>query len=192
MRAEFEHDLADFDDPNKSDRGAFVRFFMQPVMNEQKSAQEGRPIYDDKEYCEIIVPGNKTNVPIKPVNDIVKRRFAVQYRQWKATGDSNHLSGTPLVEITWLTRSRVEELAYYNIRTLEQLASVSDEVCTKLMGIYDLRRKAQAHVEAAKNAAPIELLQKRLDEKDAQIAALENELKEQAETIKDLRKDRKG
>lgn len=191
MREAYEFDAADFDDPSKSDPKAFVRFFIKPVKNDARSLEEGRPIFDDKEYCEVIVPGNQTNRPIKLVNDIVKQRYAQQYRRWKETGEGENLTGTVLTEVPWLTRSQVEELTYYRIRTLEQLAGVDDNTCGKIMGLYELRRKAKAHVEAAEKAAPIEALQAQIDERDAQIAALQNSVAEQGKMIKALQKQAK-
>ena len=187
MRPEYEFDVKEFEDPNSSDKSANVRFFIQPVLNEAKSAEAGRPIFEDKEYCEIVVPGNKTNRPIKPVNDIVKRRFAYQYRQWKLTGEAEPVSGTILAEVPWLTRSQVEELSYYHIRTLEQLANVGDDICGKIMGLYDLKRRAGDHLKRAEEAAPVEHLRAELASRDEKINALEVALKDQAEIIKKLK-----
>ena len=183
----FESNLEDFQDRRGADARALVRFFIQPVKNEKKSAEEGRPIYEDREYCEIIVPGNKTNRPIKPVTEIVKKRFPQQYAKWKATGEGDYTGeGTPLTEVPWISRSQVEELAYWRIRSLEQLAGITDEICTKTIGLYELRRKAQLHIDAAAKIAPLESLREELEQRDAQIAALETSINEQAKLIKKL------
>lgn len=160
MQADF--DVEDFEDRHRSDPKAFVRFFIHPT---EIGIVDGLMKYKDVEMCEIIVPGNQTNRPVKKVNDIIKRRFGQQYRKWKESGHSEAmLEGTVLTEITWLTRSQVAELAYVHVRTLEQLAVLGDDVCARMPGLYDLKKKAAAFIKKAKNAAPILDLQKQLDE----------------------------
>ena len=46
-----DFDVADFEDRTRGDKNTLVRFFIRPVLNEAKSAKEGRPNYEDKEYC---------------------------------------------------------------------------------------------------------------------------------------------
>ena len=52
-----------------------------------------------------------------------------------------------------MTRARVEELNHLNIFTVEQLATVADVYAGKIMGIHDLRRKAEAYLKQAKDSA---------------------------------------
>jgi len=176
MRGTAEYDVADFEDRTRGDKNTLVRFFIRPVLNEAKSAKEGRPIYEDKEYCEIHVPGNQTNVPIKPVNSIIKQRFGTQYARWKETGEADFVEGTVLSEVPWLSRSQVEELAYLKIRTLEQLAGVGDEVCSRTMGLTELKRRAKLFLDASKDGAVITQLEKSLQERDALIQIQKQQL----------------
>ena len=45
------------------DSKLYVKFYTRPVMHGFKSNEAGRPIYEDKEYIQIIVPGDsKTTV----------------------------------------------------------------------------------------------------------------------------------
>jgi hypothetical protein len=191
MRGTAEYDHTDFEDRNKSDPKAFVRFFLLPKKNEALSAEAGRPIFEDKEYVEIIVPGNETNRPVLVVTSMERRRFASQYRQWKESGKDDFTVGTHLTEVPWLTRSQCEELAFARIRTLEQLAAVSDNDCGRMMGLYDLKKKAIAHMEAAEAAAPVEHLQAQLDAQTAENVALRQAVEEQAAQIKQLMKKAK-
>jgi hypothetical protein len=188
MRGTAEYDVTDFEDRTKSDPKAFVRFHLRPVKNEHLSAEAGRPIYEDKEYVEIMVPGNETNRPILKVTDIERQRFSQQYRRWKETGEDSHTTGTPLTEVPWLTRSQVEELNYARIRTLDQLAAVDDIVCQKMMGLTELRRKARDHLERAEAAAPFTAMQEQLDALKEENAANAMVIAEQAEIIKGLQK----
>jgi hypothetical protein len=169
MRAEADFNVADFENPDSKREKDFVRFFMHPVKNEEKSIEAGRPVYDEREYVEILVPGNDTNRPVLRVTDIERRRYAPQYRAWKASGESSADTGTFLSDVPWLTRAQVEELAYFKIRTLEHLAAVSDAGCQRAPGMLELRRRAQAALESAEKAAPFIKLQAELDNTKAEL-----------------------
>lgn len=172
-----DFDIEDFEDRTRSDKKAFVRFFIRPVEDKKASLEAGRPIFRDMEYCEIMVPGNSTNRPIKRVDDIIKRRYASQYRAWLDAGrDEEFVEGTPLTEVPWVKRSQVEELYYQRIKTLEQLAAVDDNVCTRIPGMYELRKRAQLVIEAAAKKAPIADLQAQLDHEREQNNVLRESL----------------
>lgn len=186
MRETAEYDVSDFEDPRKSDNKAFVRFHLRPVKNDAKSAEAGRPIYEDREYVEIMVPGNDNNRPVLRVTEIERQRFAQQYRRWKETGEETYLTGTHLTEVPWLTRSQVEELAYMRIRTLEHLAAVDDVACQRMMGLLELRKKAIESLKRSEAEAPFTKLQEQLDALAADNASMKLVIKEQAERIKTL------
>jgi hypothetical protein len=184
MQADF--DVQDFENRTKSDPKAFVRFFIMPVKDEKASIEAGRPIFKEEEMCEILVPGSQSNRPVKRVNSIVKQRFSQQYASWKATGNSEeYLSGTHLAEVPWITRSQVEELAYFRIRTLEQLASVNDNACSRMTGLFNLRAKAKEYLARAEADAPFEKLQAQIDELKAQIQVKDQTIAELAERIEE-------
>lgn len=180
-----EFDVEDFNSREAADKNVYVKFYIRPRENEAKSAAEGRPIYEDKEYVEIRTPGNTTNVIQRPVTDMDKKRFAAQYRAFKE-GDLEQISGTPLVEAPWITRSQVEELSYLRIRTLEQLANVGDDVCTRIPGLFKLKQRAQAMAANAEKQAPFTAMQKENEELRNSLEALQKTVKEQADQIQAL------
>lgn len=159
------------------DQNLYVRFYSHPKQDPVKSAAEGRPIFHDTEYVSIMVPGDKTSIIERPATDRDKERFVKHYQAFKSDTDEV-LDGTPLAAWPGLTRSQVEELRYFNIRTVEQLASVSDTHAQKFMGINLLRRKAEAYIEAAKGNAPAEKLAAELEMRDNEITALKQAVEE--------------
>lgn len=181
-----DFDVADFEDRNRGDKNTLVRFFILPVVDEAKSAAAGRPIYADKEYCQIFVPGNQTNIPTKPVDSIIKRRFGAQYERWKKTGEAEHIEGTHLVEVPWISRSQVEELAHLKIRTLEQLAALDDSVCARIAGLYDLKRRAGLVLENAKDGAVITRMEAALQERDNIIESMKVSLEALKARVEEL------
>lgn len=183
--AEADFDYKDFEDRNAGDKSVHARFYIRPVQNERKSAEAGRPIFDDKEFVEIRASGNSTNIVDRPVSDMDRQRFRRQYLLFKA-GDQEQVVGTRLTEVPWITRGQCEELAYLKILTVEQLAAVNDQLCTQIMGIYDLRRRAQAYLEAAEKAAPITALQQENADLKNEVGTLKNLLEQQGAQIAEL------
>jgi hypothetical protein len=149
----------DIPDLAATKKPAIPRFFVEPVELTFRSKQEGRPIYEEREFVEILIPGDRRSIVREPVNDEHKARWPREYAAFK-DGRELPLEGTPLAN--WpnsaINRARVEELAYFNIRTVEHLAAVSDANLPNLgMGARELRAAAQKFLEvAAKGTAPLE------------------------------------
>lgn len=153
------------------------RFETKAVHMEHASKQQGRPIYEDREYVEIMVVGERGFSAYEPVSDEHKQRWPEEYRAFKE-GKESPLQGTPLAEWPTVTRSKVEELAFFHIRSVEDLAGVNDAQLQKLgMGARELREKARTFLEVAlKGTAPLDrLVSQNLAQKD-EIARLTAEL----------------
>lgn len=166
----------------EADKNLNVTFSMEPHFNAAKSAAEGRPIFDDREYVKIQVPGDKDSIVDRPVTEIDRRRFADKYAAFKA-GRSQALSGTPLTAVAWMSKSRVRELEHFGVRTLEQLANMSDEAAQKFMGINMLRSHARDHLAAAAEMAPVISMRTEIEAKDNEIATLKSAIGEQAQAL---------
>lgn len=171
------------DGPSPMDDKLAVRFFMQPIQDELQSIEAGRPVFRDVEYIEIGIPGDKLLIQIHPVTAEDRRRFP---REWAAFGQDaagGGSIGTPLTEWGGITRSQAEELAYFRVRTVEQLASLADANALNLGPIQALKRRAQDFIEKAKSDAPFEKLRAEKAEADERLAALESQLHKQAAAI---------
>ena len=182
-----DFDVDDFKSREAGDKSVFVKFYIHPVINDAESDKEGRPIYFDKEYVEIRTPGNTTNIVHRPVTEMDKKRFRLAYGEFKAGNEEQSGGGTPLTEAPWITRSQVEELSYLRIRTLEQLAAVGDDVCTRIPGLFKLKERAKLMVEHAEKQAPFLVIQREADEMRNQLEALQQTVAEQAAIIKSLK-----
>lgn len=185
MREAYDENVEHFESRTAGDEKVYVKFYIRPVRDDEKSNAEGRPIYKDREYLEIRTPGNSTNIVNRPVSDMDKQRFRRQYAMFKS-GMEEQTEGTPLHEVTWITRSQVEELVYLRILTIEQLAAVGDDVCTKIPGLFGLKKRAATYVENSKGAAPLLEMQRQLDELRSANAALQEAVKDQANTIQQM------
>lgn len=159
------------------DNKLLVQFHVLPMIDDTRSAEEGRPIYKEVDHVRIMQPGNKESIVDRPVTEMDKARFQQQYERWKS-GQAELVEGTPLEAWPEITRAQVEELRFFHVRTVEQLCDISDANAQKFMGINVLRKKARIYRDKANKNAASTKLQKQLEEKDNQIASLNAALKD--------------
>jgi len=153
----------------------FVQFYRRPCLQPGESAKAGRAIYKEIDYIKIMVPGDKLSVVDTPLDEISRRRFADKYEKWLA-GAGNVVEGTPLSALPKMTPAKIEEYRYFNITTVEQLASASDAVGQKFFGFSDDKRSASAFLDMAKGNAPLAKMRQELKERDTKIDRLEAKL----------------
>lgn len=165
-----------------TDAGLFVQFYMESIKEEEASEKEGRPIYVDREFVKIIPVGDKNTVVCRPVDMIGNGnnppdniRWPNQYAAFKNQQIQPN-EGTPLEQWPPLTKSQVMMMKAVNVHTVEQLAAVIDQNLTNLgMGARDLREKAKAYLEDAKQSAPSMAAYKEIEDLKRQIEALKNQ-----------------
>jgi hypothetical protein len=162
---------AGFDVTPNRDAGLFVSFYYYTDKDETASKLEGRPVYKDYEYLRAVVAGTR-DVIERPATAQDKRRYYKQYEQFKRREEQKP-TGFPLAEWPGISRSQVEELKFFNIFTVEQLASVTDAHGQKFVAFQALKQKAQAYLDSLKERAPFERVRAELAERDAQIRELQ-------------------
>ena len=163
-----------------------VKFHIQPKQNQHKTEDAGRPIFEDKTYITIRVPGNKQSIIIRPLRETDKKRFPAHWKAYEEGGVEEFVSGTPLEAWPALGRSQIEELKYFNIRTVEQLAGMNDSDAQGFMGMNTLKGKAAVYLEAAKGGAPMEKWQSDMEELQNKIDSDGEAIKAQATRIAEL------
>lgn len=156
----YEFDQSTIDLPrHQADSNLLVRFFKHPRKNEARTKEEGREIYEEQDYVQIMQPGNKDSIISRPATPRDKQRFAEHFAKYQAREtESEHIEGTLLSEWPALNRAQVEELKFLNIHTVEQLANVADSNAQNIMGIQLLKQKAATYLETAKDTAVAEAL----------------------------------
>lgn len=172
-----------------SENNVFVEFYVDAVHMAAKSEQEGRPIYEDRPFVRILIPGDTGNIIETIAKDEHKQKYPQAWQRFQSAEKTGH-SGTALEQWPQITRSQVKEAKYYEIHTVEQMSGLSDAHIAKLgMGFSDLRAKARAYLAlaedtaaATKQAAENERLQRELDDMKAQIKEMaKRKTKEAAE-----------
>ena len=178
--AEFNPLLNTLDNRNKVDTSGdgklFVQFRTEPVLNPAASTKAGRPIYDDVDMIVIRTPGSQLTSVVAPAKYYMER-FGDRYRAWKS-GQEAAVSGTPLESFPFLLNKPglVAELKALNVRSVEQLAEMPDGNKQRIMGGFELSRKAAAFIEASKEGAQAAQLASELEKRDAEIAALKQQM----------------
>ena len=163
-------------DSSKIERAAddklFVRFYTKATKNEAKSQEAGRAIFEEQVFINIKIPGDKNN----DVNRIAFpediTRFPIHYERFRK--GQEQVIGTPLNAVPFLNEAQVEEYKALYIRTVEQLAALSDVQASKIFGSVAHKQEAQKFLDSFKSADSLRAeFQKKFEEQQAQIAALQ-------------------
>ncbi len=127
-------------------------FFLEPTLNPKKTAEEGRPIYEDMERVRLFVAGDSYNQVVHPVDHALRERFPEAYRAFKEKREM-HIEGTPIRQWGLLTPSNIAEFEAIKIFSVEGLAQIPDSSLQRIMGLREWREKAKAWLATAKDSA---------------------------------------
>jgi hypothetical protein len=175
----------------KSDDGPddqlIVNFTTEPVLSKKLTYLAGGvPKYVDMEFITIVIPGNKELTFHGPVTPYYQWRFPSDYAAFLA-GKGAVLTGTPLALWPMISVSEIKELEYHGIRTIEQVANLSDSANGVLRGFYRMKTKAQEFLDNAKDIAKSGQMQAQMEEQEAkhtaEMAALQKQMAELMEAM---------
>ena len=162
-----------------------VRFYTEAIENPRKSAEAGRPVFDDVEMVEIQIDRN--DVRQRPVTREDIERYPAIYLAFKQGQSQESAEGTPLREWPVIKRSQAESLSHAGIRTVEQLAAASDAKLQQIGPLMALREKARNWLEEAKAGAGLTKLRAENEDLKSRVAALEKMLATQSTEIEAAR-----
>lgn len=170
----------------KRDR-TICTFHMQIKRDPAQSRAEGRDIHVEVPYARIQHVGDRNSIYDQPAHDKFQfvadphegsrwlsavDMFPDEWRAFMAGQHSDPVSGTRIEEFPGISRARAEDLKSLGIRTVENLAALSDAVVSKLgMDGGRLREKARNYIDAASASAEV-------DRAADRIAALERRIEQ--------------
>lgn len=158
------------------DTSMVVMFFLKPIRNAAKSAEEGRPWFDDKVFVRIHPPGERLNIIEREANDSDKRRFPMQWAQYRENAPQT-ADGTPIDMLFADKPSVAAMLKASGVHTVEQCAKLSAHAIETIgMGAQQWVNDAQRYLEVADKGVKASQLKRALDEKDQKINTLENKI----------------
>lgn len=153
----------------KTADGAALRIWRDAASNRYLTEQQGRALFDEVIYCEVITPGSRDSTPVfelervfcEEMNHPLPKRSAKyeEYKQYvedfkKSETVDSSLAGTPLSQWPEMNRSLVASLKAQGVFTVDALASLPD---SKLVVVGPdgrlWREKAKAYIENAKGGA---------------------------------------
>lgn len=176
--------------PSEETRHLSIEFFDKEQKNAQKSAEEGRPIFDNVEMVKIRFAGEKGTELVAPAHtpsakgpDGEWMSYAERFpRHYHAFKSDQHMTveGTPLTEATFLDAGQRASLRAVNVHTMEQLAGLEGKALSAAgMGTRKLKEMAEDYLARAKDGAQSsrlasenEALRNRLDALQDQLDAL--------------------
>ncbi len=167
----------DFKPRSQNDKDtAKPQFFVDPIYLSFKSEQEGRPIYEDREFVRIITPGIAKSMAVEEVNAEHKARWPAEYKIFK-DGLEESPTGTPLEKWPPMTPAMCLMLKAMHIRTVEELANLNDNIVQEIgIGGRQFRDKARDFVERANEEAPIAAANARAEQAEAALARLQAQM----------------
>lgn len=174
---ELDHDYTAHTRQFAGDDKLFKMFYKGFVPDEERSLEEGRPIFRDVVKIKIITPGNRDNIVDREMQPHDKFRFRDAWERF-SKGMSELGDGTPLTEWPMIGASMIEELKFFGFYTVEHVAKAGDAAKMKMPGLRELSTRAVAWLEVTKGAADTAKLLKENESKDARIAALEQQVAE--------------
>jgi hypothetical protein len=161
--------------------GIRAEFYLAAVADPAASAAAGRQIFRNAEMVRIYIPGSVTNQHVKYVDEEAKRRWPREYEAFKA-GVEAPPEGTPIEQWPVLLPAQVQELKYFKIRTVEEVAELSDQALQGLgnngMGARNLRDHARAFLKKAERLALTSQLTQENDMLRSRVAGLEAQVSE--------------
>ncbi len=178
--------------PNR--HGLYCEFYLEAEPDKAATLAAGHPKFKEVPYIMIMVPGDKGSVVRRPVRtgqnpEHDNNRFHNEYvafMQQKAAP----VDGMPLEEWPQVTRSQVLEMNHFGIKTVEHLSDVSDINAQKFMGLLDLRNKARAYMQSAREDGGFGKLYEELKVRDSTILDLTNTVKAMQDELKEMKEKR--
>lgn len=191
--AEFNHQDFEQSQQSQLDEQLLVKFFLKARPDKAATEKEGRPMFKEVEYIDIKVAGNSTAGACRPARQGDIDRFPRHYQAFKNRVAPPE-SGTPLAQWGLLSTDLVAQFSFMNIKTVEQLANLSDTYASQIMGGGNFKRKAADFLVYTKDqkqlADKFELTRENKELKETvqtlteRLDKLESDQKAQAESVK--------
>jgi hypothetical protein len=141
-----------------ADNTLMVRFYKKEVELPYRSEQEGRTVHQMMDFVRIEVPGDRLNVIDTIADRGHKKRFPQQWAAFEAEQNTDHIEGTLLTQVPFLTSAAAMDLRHFKFYTVEQAAAASDAQLANIgaslgMSGFAFRDKCRAYIEHAKDSS---------------------------------------
>jgi hypothetical protein len=173
----------------ESNRGKMAVFFHAvQVQNNFLTAQEKRPIFQERIFLKKLVPGDNTLTIDRPMREQDIEDYPVEWARFEQKKEAT-VAGTPIEVWNAISETQKAEFKALNIFTIDQFAQLADIAGNKIMGFNDLREKARAFIAASQDS---QLFDKIRAETDAKLQAQDVEMAELRAMIAELTAKKSG
>ncbi len=170
-----------------------VYFIQEPQINAKVTAETGVQTYDSVLVAYVSPMGMpKSNAAheverVLPdntvvVNHRVMAKYGEQVKLFKA-GLGAETTGTPLKDLIGMTPATIMNLRARGIHTIEMLADMPDGAGHDMMGFWELRDKAKAHMAKREKDAPMVKMDAMEAAHKQEVASLRRQLEELAALV---------
>jgi hypothetical protein len=166
-----------------ADNTLMVRFYKKEVELPYRSEQEGRTVHQMMDFVRIEVPGDRLNVIDTIADRGHKKRFPQQWAAFEAEQNTDHIEGTLLTQVPFLTSAAAMDLRHFKFYTVEQAAGASDAQLANIgaslgMSGFAFRDKCRAYIEHAKDSSLAVRQAEELRKRDEEMALMKAQLAE--------------
>lgn len=167
-------------------KGITPVFFVEDLPDDAATEKAGTLKVRSHERVRLITAGDMLSAPVHPVTKEIIERFPDQYDRWKRTRSNDHIDGTPLSAWPQANRGFVMELNALNIRSVEDLAAVSDANISRITDGRIWREKAVAWLATSKDAGAAAKYAAENERLRADVDDLKRQLSELGAQLSDL------
>jgi len=140
----------------------------------------------DREVVQIFIPGDAKAVPVQKVTDEHRDRWPQHYQAFKSNQEPS-VDGTPLEMWGGLSKAQVANLKAANIRTVEDIAGLTDGQLDAVgRGARELRIAAQSYVKLQEDRDAAEFYAREADRERAEKDLTKAQLSEALERLEAL------
>jgi hypothetical protein len=159
--------------PTSADK-LLVFFHKHAIQNPTKSAQAGRPIFDEKDFVRIQHPGERDYID-RPITPADIQRWPDKWRSY-VEQNTQQVNGTPIDLLFPRHPSVAANVRSAGFHTVEQLAEATSYGMSSLgMSAQDYVNAAQKYLDIAKRGVDHHQMKQALDERDQKIKMLEQQ-----------------
>ena len=138
-------------------------FYTEPVEDKEASLAAGRRIMKDEEFVKVMTKGQRdTDSAVHHVVRMLRKKdpplfsyLEPHYLSWKAGQDTSTINGTPLKHQAWISPAECLNMAGLGIKSVEDLAAMTDAQVQKERGSHPLRERAKATLAVMNNSGAV-------------------------------------
>ena len=160
-----------------------VGFGLRAVQDKAASEVAGYPVFKEREYVSLRVPGDKNTHSFRPSKEKDRERYPKAYAAFKNRNQSV-TTGLPIEHWPQITRGEALTLKAMAIHSVESLAEVHDGHIEKLgHSGRQWRAKAKAFLAQAKDSAEAQRLADENRKKDEQMVEMQRQINDLASKL---------